>query len=71
MSPEKENMFRALKDEPLLMTSWKCRFGWHSWTKYDSPKLLKEVGFRRTVEQTKSCSSCNIMHTKITKTDLI
>lgn len=65
MSPEKENTFRALKDEPLLVTSFFCRFGIHKWTKYGdpvgSPGLVYRVGmgYYRVMYQRKACASCN------------
>lgn len=33
MNLEEENTFRALKDEPAMQT-WRCRIGWHRWTKW-------------------------------------
>jgi hypothetical protein len=71
MSPEKENTFRALKDEPLLMTSIWCRFGIHKWTRYSEPAKLGTTycgsvfspgrgGYYAIMIQEKRCVNCNI-----------
>jgi hypothetical protein len=69
MSPEKENTFRALKDEPLLMTSIWCRFGIHKWTMYSEPvklgtayvsSLFSRDGYYAIMMQKKRCVNCNI-----------
>ena len=39
MDVEKENTFRALKDEELLVTSFWCRVGWHTWEHWSAPYL--------------------------------
>jgi hypothetical protein len=67
MSPEKENTFRALKDEPLLVTSFICWFGIHKWTKYDEPfaagtKYRPSAipgGYYEVMIQVRSCANCN------------
>jgi hypothetical protein len=67
MSPEKENTFRALRDEPLLMTSVFCRFGIHKWTKYQDPykagtKYRPSAipgGYYGVYLQHRSCVNCN------------
>lgn len=41
MNVEKENTFRALKDDPLLITSWLCRFSWHRWTQWSDVYMPK------------------------------
>ncbi len=56
MNIEKENTFRALKDEPLLIESWLCRFGWHRWEKWSNPYIPK--GGSNNL-QTSSCACCN------------
>lgn len=64
MSPEKENTFRALKDEPLLMTSKWCRFGIHKWTRYNDPVKIgttfKSGEYHAVMRQEKRCVHCNI-----------
>lgn len=67
MSPEKENTFRALKDEPLLMTSVFCRIGIHKWTKYQEPykaglkyrPIAIPGGVYGVYLQHRSCANCN------------
>jgi hypothetical protein len=67
MTPEKENTFRALKDEPLLMTSVFCRFGIHKWTKYREPYKTgfkyftrsNPAGYYTVMVQPRSCVDCN------------
>ena len=64
MSPEKENTFRALRDEPLLMTSFWCIFGIHKWTRYtDSERVgltYKNGAYHAVMRQEKRCVHCNI-----------
>lgn len=68
MSPEKENTFRALKDEPLLMTSHWCKFGIHKWTKYNEPVklgtkyvvgIVSYTGYYALMSQERRCIHCN------------
>ena len=40
----KENIIRKLKEEPLLVTSFWCRFGLHNWNKYNEPVDYDEEG---------------------------
>ena len=58
MNADKENTFRALRDEDLLVTFWGCRFGFHKWTKYREPDNIRE-GYYDVVQQTRRCGSCN------------
>lgn len=64
MSPEEENTFRALKDEPLLMTSFWCKFGIHRWTKYTDPVKVglkyRYSSYYLILRQEKRCVHCNI-----------
>lgn len=53
MDAEKENTFRALREEPLLMTHFLCRFGWHRWQKWSAPT---RDGFY--IVQDRICDSC-------------
>ena len=41
MTPEEENTFRILKDLAPAVTSFWCRFGWHSWTQWSAPVELR------------------------------
>ena len=60
MNAAKENTFRALREEELLVTFWGCRFGIHKWTKYREPVArLGKWGSDITVQE-RRCSSCNI-----------
>jgi hypothetical protein len=61
MNVEAENTFRALKDEPLLITSWLCRFGWHRWTQWSEVYLPK--GGRNNVQHG-HCGHCNKMRVR-------
>lgn len=56
MDLEKENTFRAIKDEPHLVTSWKCRFGWHYWTLWGDPYRIGKQG---PPVQNAHCGFCN------------
>jgi hypothetical protein len=58
MNAEKENTFRSLREEELLMTSLQCRFGWHKWTKYREPEKSRE-GLYDLILQQRRCVSCN------------
>lgn len=58
MGAEKENVFRTLREEDLLVTSKLCRFGWHKWTKYREPESVRE-SYYSVVHQERRCGSCN------------
>ena len=58
MNAEKENTFRALQDDDLLVTSWLCRFGWHNWTQWSEVYLPKN-GVNNI--QHSHCAHCNKM----------
>lgn len=58
MNADKENTFRALRDEDLLVTFWGCRWGIHKWTKYREPEHIKE-SYYDVVQQQRRCGSCN------------
>ena len=64
MSAEKENVFRTLREEELLVTHWGCRIGWHKWTKYREPERIEE-SYYYVVQQQRRCGSCNIADRKI------
>lgn len=59
MNAEKENTFRALRDEDLIVTSFWCRFGIHRWTKWREPTLLVKDGYRKFMKQERRCAHCN------------
>lgn len=51
-----ENTFRALKDEPLFVERWQCRFGWHRWSKWTEPKRMAgDIYFKHH----RYCVDCN------------
>jgi len=54
---EVENTARILKGQDLLVTSFWCRFGWHSWTKWGTPYQVDKRSDKFV--QSKSCSHCN------------
>ena len=57
---EKENTARILREEPTLVTSFGCRFGLHSWAKWENSGK-----FGSTYDtQAKHCVHCNIMRTR-------
>ena len=57
MKVEKENTFRALKDQPLLENNpWRCRFGWHKWTRWTDPKKTLDSIY---IRQGRYCIACN------------
>ena len=59
MNAAKENTFRALREEELLVTSFWCSFGWHKWTKYSDPEVIRQGPYKLTIQQ-RRCASCNI-----------
>ena len=61
---EKENTFRTLAEQPLLIKSRWCSFGFHKWTQYSTPKSRKE-GMYQVDYQLRSCSSCNEYDLKV------
>lgn len=63
MYNEKENVFRTLREENLLMTSWLCRFGWHKWQKYQHPEWVTQE-FHKVLVQIRYCDSCNLRDSK-------
>lgn len=61
MNADKENVFRALRDEELYVTFWGCRWGFHKWLKYQDPKQIKE-SYYDLIVQDRHCGSCNIQN---------
>lgn len=59
MNAAKENTFRALREEELLVTSFWCRFGWHTWTKYREPEIVREGLYKLTMQE-RRCGFCNV-----------
>lgn len=52
----KENTFRALKDQELFVERWQCRVGLHRWLKWsDIEKKSSNIyGYQR-----RYCADCN------------
>ena len=63
MSAEKENVFRTLREEPMLVTRLRCRFGWHKWVRWG--EAYKESYY---YVQERHCDSCNKLDRRQTKT---
>jgi len=40
----KENTFRALADQPLVVERWQCRIGWHRWSRWSDLELITGYG---------------------------
>jgi len=59
---EQENTFRILSEEPLLVTSFWCRFGLHNWTKYREPERTRQYTGPDLLLQIRCCGSCNIQN---------
>lgn len=57
MTLDEENTFRALKDEPAIQT-WRCRIGWHRWTKWQYKEGDFSVG--RPHLSVCKCADCNL-----------
>lgn len=53
---EKENTARILKEQPLLVTSFWCRFYWHNWTKWTDPR---KDSMHADYIQLRTCKNCN------------
>ena len=66
---EKENTFRRLTEEPLLVTSFWCSFGWHKWTKYREPEKVKDSYAYILTIQSRRCGSCNLADRKVLSKD--
>ena len=56
---EVENTARILKDEIPLVTSFLCRFGWHTWEQWS--KAYQPNKNNDKYIQTKTCACCNKM----------
>lgn len=64
MNADKENTFRALRDEELLVTSKWCRFGIHRWTKWrprttETNLTWKIGGYGRRYVFNRRCIHCD------------
>ena len=53
----KENTFRALADQPLVVERWLCRVGWHRWSRWDDLELMQ--GYGAKYKTSRKCVSCN------------
>lgn len=59
MDVEKENTFRALKDEDLIGTSRWCSFGFHKWTMWNNGNAQRNVYGDTYLIQQRICVHCN------------
>lgn len=59
MNANKENVFRTLKEEPLLASNW-CSVGFHQWMKYGEPKQTRRDIYTYLIQE-RYCASCNKM----------
>lgn len=64
MNADKENTFRALREEELFVNFWGCRWGLHRWTKYRDPEQIRE-GYYDMIVQKRSCGCCNVADQRI------
>jgi len=68
MNAAKENTFRALREEELLVTNFWCRFGWHTWTKYREPEIVREGIYKLKIQE-RRCGYCNVTNRKVLNKD--
>jgi hypothetical protein len=66
MDIDKENTFRALKDEkPIAKRQWMCNFfNIHTWTRYEKP-VVRSNGMWDVSIQFRECACCGIVGKKI------
>lgn len=62
---EAENTARILKEQPLLVTSRWCYFGFHKWERWS--KAYKPVKSDSRHIQTRQCACCNQVQVKEVK----
>jgi len=69
MTPEAENVWRTLKDELPIVTSFWCRLKFHKWTKWHTEKEANEYiagkGNYIMVRQRRACVHCNTLEEQI------
>jgi hypothetical protein len=58
---DKENTVRALQNKPLAVSSWSCRWGWHTWSRWCEPK---PDSYRVYQVQESECIHCNTKKVK-------
>ena len=56
---EKQNTLRILSGKTPLVTSFKCYFNWHTWTKWDEPIYREFMTY-----QARNCIHCNSIEHK-------
>lgn len=61
---EKENTFRALKDDVPLVSSFWCKLSIHNWSKYSEPAVRKE-GAYEILYQLRGCPNCGLVDLKV------
>ena len=66
MNIAKENTFRALKDDPLIVDSFLCRIGWHRWTTWTEPYIPN--GGKANLQDS-HCAVCNKVRVRTVRDD--
>ena len=65
----KENTFRRLSGHPLLISSFGCYIGIHSWTRWSEPlkRLRSDSEFFNEIVQERHCIHCNQYEKRLAK----
>jgi hypothetical protein len=62
----KENTFRALKDQDPIVDRWQCRIGMHRWLKWSN---IEKKSSNLYAYQQRYCADCNHGESRKLKTD--
>jgi hypothetical protein len=62
----KDNTFRALQDQELIVERWQCRWGWHRWLKWSN---IEKKPSNLYAYQQRYCADCNHGETRKLKVD--
>jgi hypothetical protein len=58
---DKENTIRSLRNQSLAVSSWRCRWGWHTWSRWGEPA---QDSYRQYMIQEGECIYCNTKRVK-------
>ena len=58
---EKQNTLRRLAGQDDLITSPWCKFGFHKWTVWSTPEVLKDKWGIKGFYQTRECVHCALL----------